>query len=175
MQAALDATGASQGWLLARSGDGLAVTAAAGGEPGRLLGATVPVGSGTAGYVVSSGQPVAIAPRPDDERFEGGIAALIGRRPTSVLCVPCGDDEVVHGALELVDKQGGGTFSFDDVELASLLAAVAGAALGAGGRGGVGSVPSPGELGNELSQLAVADPPRYALIAPVVAALLASG
>lgn len=175
VQAAVDATGAAHGWLLARGADGLAVVAAAGSEPGRLLGATVPVDSGTAGYVVGSGQPVAMAPRPGDDRFEGGVAALLGHQPSSVLCVPCGDDDTVHGALELVDKHGGGTFTFDDVELASLLAGVAGVALGEGGRGDVGSVPAPAQLGSELADLATADPGRYATIAPVVAALLANG
>ena len=95
VDAATGATAASEGWILAPRGDRLHVLAAAGDRPGQLLGATVPSGEGTAGYVVASGQPLALAPRPDDARATSGVAGMLGLRPASVLCVPCaGDDSV---------------------------------------------------------------------------------
>jgi GAF domain-containing protein len=170
-RAAVDGTGAARGWVVAPEGDGLRVAAAAGGDdPGRLLDAHVDGPGGTAGLVLASGQPMAIVPRPGDVTTSAGVAALVGLVPTAVLCVPCGESEVV-GALELVDKAGGGGFTFDDVELASLLAGIAGAALAV--RGDAPAVPSASELGARLERVAAADPMRYSTLATVVAALLA--
>ena len=89
----------------------------------------VPVGAGTVGYVVSSGQPMAIAPRGADPRLSEGLGARLGRMPASLLCVPCHHEDAIVGALELVDKAGGAPFSIDDVELVTLLGGIAGAAL----------------------------------------------
>ena len=83
-------------------------------------------------------------------------------RPASVLCVPCAHDDDVLGVLELVDKAGGGPFTFDDVELITVLANIAGSAL-AESAGGV--VRSPDELGGELRQLAADDPTAYVAVA----------
>jgi GAF domain-containing protein len=174
VQTALEATAAAQGWMLAVQPAGLQIVATAGGEAGKLLGASVPVGSGSAGFVVASGQPLAVAPRGDDPRFAEGVAQLLGRRPSSVLTVPCTTATGVVGALELVDKAGGGTFSFDDAELVTLLADIAGAAL-VHRSAVVPEVPDAAQLGTELQRLADLDPSRYAAVAPAVAALLEWG
>jgi GAF domain-containing protein len=173
LRAAIDATGATQGWLLATTGDELVVRAAVGAD-GQILGARVPLHSGFAGYVASSGQPLAMSPRRDDERGAEGVAALVGTRPQSVLAVPCGTDDSVHGVLELVEKVGGGPFSFDDVELATLIAGIAGAALASDAATG-SEAPSPRELGDNLVHLASADPARYATLATFLAAVLNDG
>jgi len=174
LQAAVDATAASKGWVLAVHGDELEVVAASGPEAGTLIGASSPVGSGTAGYVVASGQPMAMATRQDDPRSAEGILGLLDHRPSSVLCVPCGTEDEVVGALELVDKVGGGTFSFDDVELATLLAGIAGSALESSGEA-VPAVRSPAEFAAELQRVASADPSGYGRVASVLEALLARG
>jgi GAF domain-containing protein len=169
--AAVGATPASRGWVLALHDGELRVVAAVGEGAGDLIGVDVP-GGGTAGFVASSGQPIALAPRSDDARLAEGVIALLASRPTSILSVPCGGDDVV-GVLELVDKAGGGPFSFDDVEMATLLAGIAGAALEAPG-GEVAARP-PAEIGAELGRLASADPEAYARLATVVDALLSRG
>jgi GAF domain-containing protein len=174
MHAAVDATDADQGWLLAREGARLRVVSAAGGEPGRVLDASLPDDEGTAGFVVSSAQPMALAGEGNDNRFGEGVLALVGHRPTSVLSVPCDVGDAVLGVLELVDKAGGASFSFDDIELTTILASVAGAAL----QGGVGELvtpPTPAELAGDLRRLARIDPLRYAAIASVISALLSAG
>ena len=174
-QAAMASTAAAAGWLLAVDGDQLRVVAAAGGsDPGTLLGRTLPAGSGSAGFVAASGQPLAISLRPDDPRFAEGMTALTGRAPSSVLAVPCSTDDGVAGVLELVDKAGGAPFSIDDVELASVLADVAGVALTTGA-GAAPPVATPAHLAAGLERLAVADPARYAAVAVSVEALLARG
>ncbi len=171
LRAAIDATGATQGWLLAIAGDELVVRAAVGTDT-NLVGERVPLHSGFAGYVASSGQPLAMSPRRDDERGAEGVAALVGTRPQSVLAVPCGD--TVDGVVELVEKHGGGPFTFDDVELATLLAGIAGAALQSDGEERT-EVPSPHELGDDLARMAAADPERYASIATFLAGVLRDG
>lgn len=172
IQAAVDVTAAADGWLLAVDGGRLRVVAAAGAEPGRVLGASTPVGQGTAGYVVSSGQPIALGAGGGEDRFGSGVAEGLGRKPTAVLCVPCATEQAVIGALELVDKAGGGSFSFDDVELATLLADIAGVALSSRSTEAP-SAPNPGELALNLERLSTADPARYASVATMVNALLA--
>jgi sigma-B regulation protein RsbU (phosphoserine phosphatase) len=172
-EAAVGATGAAQGWLLAVDGEVLRVEAVAGqGAPAGVAGATVPAGGGSAGYVAASGQPMALVVRDDDPRFAEGVAALVGRRPTSLLSVPAVTADGVVGVLELVDKVGGGNFSFDDVELASMLAVIAGVAL-VHAEDSASSVPPPSELGCALERLAANDPTRYASVGTAVAALLA--
>jgi GAF domain-containing protein len=174
VEAATEATAATDGWILAARDDRLHVLAAAGDRPGQVLGASVPAGEGTAGYVVASGQPLALAPRRDDARAAAGVSRLNGLQPTSVLCVPCADEDSVAGALEVVDKAGGGRFSLDDVELATLLGGIAGAAL-VEITGSAAGVPSPAELAGGLERLAGAEPARYAALAATVSALLDRG
>lgn len=171
-KAAVDATAARQGWLLLLDGAVLRVVAAEGGEGDSLVGVTVPADAGSAGFVVASGQPMALAPSGDLPQFGQGVGEMLGRAPTSVLSVPCGTADEVVGVLELVDKAAGGSFSIDDVELATLLAGVAGAALAQPPVGGV-TVPTPDELSGELSRLARTDAADYAAVAQVISALLA--
>ena len=173
MRSATQASGAELGVLLRHDGEVLRVVATDGERAHVVSGATVPVHAGIAGYVLASGQPIALSVKPGDPRLSDGVIALLPVPPSTALCVPCTTDEDSVGALLLLDKAGG-QFTFDDVELATLLAGIAGAAL-AGGDAGRSRVPDPGELGGDLSRLAAADPARYAMVATLVQALLARG
>jgi len=173
LRSAADATTATHGWIVAVDGDELEVVAAFGPLADSLLGSSVSAGAGNAGFVVSSGQPVAMRPRPDDPQPAEGVPGLLPDRPASILCVPCQGDDAVQGALEVVDKEGGVPFSFDDVELVTLLAGIAGAAIEHRSELG-GEVPSPNELASDLQRLASADPVRYASVASVMGSLLGS-
>jgi hypothetical protein len=113
-----------------------------------------------------------MSPRAEDPRRTEGVAAIVGSRSDSVLAVPCGTDDAVHGVMELVGKHGGGPFSFDDVEIVTLLGTVAGAALGAETAPDL-NPPSPEELAGKLARLATADPARYSTIAIFLASTLA--
>ena len=172
--ASVAATGASRGWLLRLTDAELRVVAAAGDRAGDALGVSVPADLGTAGFAVASGQPLAALVRADDDRFTVGVARAVGIGATSVLCVPCTTDDGVVGALEVIDKVGGGPFSIDDVELVTLLGTIAGAGL-VGFDGEAVAVATPEELASELRQLSTADPSRYASIAALVSSLLAYG
>lgn len=173
VRSAVDGTGAARGWLLAVDGDDLGLVAAHPYEAtGPQPGAKVPAGSGVAGYVVSSGQPLALSPVGPEARFAGGLEAHTATGPpASVVCVPCESDGEIVGALQLVDKAGG-SFTFDDVEIATLLGTIAGGALA---ETVARTVPDPGALGEGLRRLATTDLSRYATVAPIVEALLRHG
>lgn len=174
VQTALEGTGAGAGWLAAPVDDAeLAIVAVAGDGAfvERALWQRTPLGTGLAGMVLQSGQPVALVPSPGTSP-DPWAAALLGREPTSVVCVPCHDEDQLAGVLQLVDRTGGGPFSFDDVELVTLLAQIAGTAL-LEGAGSSARVAAPAQLGSELTRLADADPVRYAAVAQAVGALLA--
>ena len=168
---ALRTTGASTGWLLAVTNDGLRVTATAGLAAERDLIGTESPATGAQGYVLSSGQPAALMPQPSDAANNG--AAGFDGVPTSVLALPCGDDSAV-GVLELAEKPGASPFTFDDIEALATLASVAGAALMEEQDAPL-DVVSPAELAVELEHLARRDPRRYADAARLIELLLGRG
>jgi GAF domain-containing protein len=172
LDAAIDTTGASAGWVLAVAGSRLQAVAVAGIASGdALVGAHVALGAGTAGYVASSGNPLALSGTSGDARLADGFVALTGLRPASVLCVPCLGGADVAGVIELVDDADA-TFGFDDVEVVTVLARVAAAALAAGPPS---APPEPAVLASRLELLSRVDPARYAGVAAAVDALLPRG
>ena len=174
VEAAVIGTGGTDGWLLIPRGTALEAVAAAGPHAADVLGAMVDADAGAAGFVLGSGQPMALSPRADDPRAAQGVAAIIGHRPRSVLCIPCESDDGVAGVLEIVDKSDHAMFSFDDVELATLMAGVAGVAVETLGASRA-RAPGPDELAGELRRLGANDPSRYEVVASLIASLIASG
>lgn len=172
LDAAVDSTGASAGWVLAVNGSRLQAVAVAGIASGdALVGAHVALGAGTAGYVATSGNPLALSGASGDGRLDDGFVALTGLRPASVLCVPCLGGADVAGVIELV-AAADGAFGFDDVEVATVLARVAAAALASSRHA---APPRPADLAARLEHLARVDAARYAGVAAAVDALLPRG
>jgi GAF domain-containing protein len=167
----VDATGATSGWLLTARGTGFEVVAVAGDAVPRLVVGRTVAHEGAAAFVAGSGQPLAIQPGPDGGGGVDDVAALLGRPPAAVLAVPCTVDDRAVGVLLVVDKAGGGPFTFDDVEVATVLAGIAAVAL-ADVAPAAAPVPTPAQLGHALAQLAANDPQRYARLAPTLGALL---
>jgi GAF domain-containing protein len=170
VRSAVEATAATEGWILAIDHETLRVVAAAGDRSAATVGREAP-GGGPEAYVVAAGQPLALSSVGRDPRLQEGLARSLGRTPASVLCVPCADGDEPLGVLELLDKQGADSFTIDDVELATLLGGLAAAALTQ--HVAAAPVPTPSELHPQLARLAELDPGRYATVATVVAALLA--
>ncbi|MCP3987876.1 MAG: GAF domain-containing protein [Actinomycetia bacterium] len=165
---ALRTTGASTGWLLAVTGSTMRVVAAAGlAAEYDLIGSEL-TPTGAQGYVLSSAQPAALMPQPNDPANNG--AAGFPGVPTSILAVPCGDDAPI-GVLELAGKADAGPFTFDDIESLATLASVAGAALTEGDDTST-SIATPAELATGLERLATIDPSRYAQAAGLIESLL---
>ncbi|HEX9824873.1 MAG TPA: GAF domain-containing protein [Actinomycetota bacterium] len=77
----------------------------------------VPLGQGIAGLVAVSGQAMAVAEGETDPRVARDIGETIGYVPDSILCVPMFHTDRVIGVLELLNKNGGGSFSPADMEL----------------------------------------------------------
>ena len=131
----------------------------------------MPGAEGTAGFVVGSGQPIAISSQSNEQWVAQGFLGRLTRTPTGILSVPCSTDDGVVGVMELVDKAGGGSFTFDDVELATLLGGIAAAAIVT--ELDAPTTPGPRELAGELGRLWENDPARYAAVATALGALLA--
>ena len=170
--AAVQATGADSGWLLGGPDPGALSVLATSGAASTAIGTPVSTREGVAGFVMGSGQPMSITPSSSNHSLDADIAALAGRAPGALLCVPCANDEDIAGVLVLIDEHGGASFTIDDVELATLLAGVAGVALG--DRDVVSSAPEPAALAAELEELARREPDRYRTVAALIEALLGS-
>ncbi len=128
---------------------------------------------GSVGFVAASGHPIALAPRDGDPHVAGGVLGALGLLPTALLSVPCLVDGDVVGVVELIDREDGGRFGFEDVELGTLLASVVGAALAHGDAAGA-DVPRPEMLAAQLVDLEQDDPLRYRRTAWAVQQLLSS-
>ena len=85
-----------------------------------IIGMRIPVNSGLAGYVATTGQPLAISSADNDARFNRSFAERSGYIPNSVLTVPLLLGEKVIGVLQALDKTSGETFGLKDIELLSL-------------------------------------------------------
>lgn len=131
VRTAVDASGATAGWLVALTPGGLRIHAYCGPQdPAGFLGATFTFAdAGTVGLAAGSGQPMAVRPRPGDPQLTRGPMSLLAQPPTSYLTLPCADDDGVTGVLEVVDKRSASGFDIDDVELLSLLSDIAAAIL----------------------------------------------
>ena len=172
VRGAIDATGASHGWLLANDDTGLRVVAVGGEHPTASVGDTVAPTGGSFGYVVSSGQPLALQPQVGRNDPWTEPHPLVDGVPTSICSVPCDGIGALVGVLEVVDKVNG-TFTFDDVEVVTMLGGIAGAALDSG-TAVTEAMPDPAGIADELSSLRDTDPDQYRRIATLIESLLAN-
>jgi len=108
---------------------GLRFRVAAGPQGKGVVGLTVAVGEGIAGYVQQTGQPLAMTDVASDPRFGREAAARTGYIPRSVLAVPLELDDQVIGVLEVLDKRGGSGFDLVDLSRAGVFARQAAVAI----------------------------------------------
>jgi GAF domain-containing protein len=95
----------------------------AAGEHGQgVIGLAVQPGEGVAGYVYSSGQPLAIGEATVDPRFRLDAAEQTGYVPRSLLAVPLADEAGTIGVLEVLDRRDGAPFDLADLEAAAVFA-----------------------------------------------------
>jgi GAF domain-containing protein len=107
------------------STDRLVFRAAAGPEGEGVIGLAIAPHEGIAGYVYSTGQPLAVADVAADPRFERGTAEQTGYVPRSLLAVPLVDGDGVVGVMEWLDRTDGAAFDLADLEVATRVAAAA--------------------------------------------------
>jgi GAF domain-containing protein len=87
-----------------------------------LVGTKFPLDKGIAGYVVMTGQPIAISNVRQDARFNQDFAKSTGYVPTSILATPLLAGERVIGVMEVLDKLEAASFNMQDMGLLGLFA-----------------------------------------------------
>jgi GAF domain-containing protein len=102
--------------------DRLVFEVAAGTHGEGVVGLAIDSAAGVAGYVFSTGQPIALSDVASDARFGRSTAEQTGYVPRSLLAVPLADDDGALGVLEILDKRGNSGFDLHDVEVAELFA-----------------------------------------------------
>ena len=94
-----------------------------------LVGLKFPLDKGIAGYVVMTGQPLAISNVRQDARFNQDFAQSTGYVPTSILAMPLKMGERILGVMEVLDKIDAAAFGIQDMELLGMFARQAAIAI----------------------------------------------
>jgi GAF domain-containing protein len=95
---------------------------AAGQQGQGVVGLAIRPDQGVAGYVFTTGQPLALSDVAADSRFGRAAAEQTGYVPRSLVAVPLLDDEGSIGVLEVLDRRNQAAFDLRDVELATVFA-----------------------------------------------------
>lgn len=119
--------GAASITLLDHITDELVFEAAAGGAD--VVHKRFPSHQGIAGWVVMTGEAIAVADVRRDPRFARDFAQSTGYVPTSILAVPLLVGEEIEGVLEVLDKPDAATFGLDDMDTLALFAGPAAIAV----------------------------------------------
>lgn len=91
--------------LLDQAQEHLVFTVASGAGEQDVVGLQLPVGQGIAGWVVSSGQPIAIADVGRDPRFARDVADSTGYVPRSIMAMPLETPREVLGVISVLDRR----------------------------------------------------------------------
>src|SRR3954454_7967905 len=90
--------------LLSEDESELVYTTAAGSGAEDVTGMRMPANRGIAGWVVASGQPLAVSDLGNDARFAREFAEETGYVPTAILAVPVQSEVRLHGVLSILDR-----------------------------------------------------------------------
>jgi GAF domain-containing protein len=139
----------------------LVFRAGCGAGADQVIGVRLPVARGIAGWVVSSGQPIAVRDVRTDPRFAADVAESTGYVPRSILAAPLTALGEPVGVLEVLDRTS--AEDGEDMELLALLAAQAALAVELTARAATSAGPDPeavfaevGRLGEEERRAAAA-------------------
>lgn len=121
--------GASSVALLDRDTGELVFEAATGAGSEDILGMRFPAQQGIAGWIVMTGEALAVADVRRDPRFSQGFAQSTGYVPTSIMAAPLFVGDEVEGVIEVLDKASAASFGLDDLELLGLFARPAAVAV----------------------------------------------
>lgn len=94
-----------------------------------VVGLQIPSSQGIAGFVVRSGQALAINDVRQDPRFADSFAHETGYTPTSILAVPLETDRGVLGVLEILDRDPDAGARSQEMEVVGLFAQQAALAI----------------------------------------------
>ena len=115
--------------LLTDDDSELLYTVAAGEGAQDVTGMRIPAGQGIAGWVVQSGQPIAISDVASDPRFSRQAAEQTGYVPRAILAVPVQTEHRMLGVISLLDRDARRPGAEQDMALLSLFADQAALAL----------------------------------------------
>ena len=115
--------------LLSEDESELVYTTAAGQGAEDVTGIRMPSSQGIAGWVVQSGQPIAVSDVTSDPRFSRQTAEQTGYLPRSIVAVPVETPQRVLGVISLLDRDAARPGAERDIELLSLFADQAALAL----------------------------------------------
>lgn len=87
-----------------------------------VLNLRFPAHQGISGWVVMTGEPIAVSDVTRDPRFAKDFAKSTGYVPKSILSVPMFLEDEVVGVMQVLDKANAATFGLDDMELLGLFA-----------------------------------------------------
>ncbi|MBV1850646.1 GAF domain-containing protein [Catellatospora tritici] len=94
-----------------------------------LLGQRFPAGSGIAGWVVATGEPMLVDDLTHSAAFDRALAESTGYVPQSLLAAPLIQGDRVFGVLEVLDPSPRSRSNLEAVDLLALFARQAAAAL----------------------------------------------
>ena len=115
--------------LLDETGAELVFHVASGRGAEDVVGLRIPSSRGIAGWVVMSGQPIAVDDVRADSRFASDAAESTGYVPTSILAMPLETERRMLGVIEVLDRGTGRGGGADDMELLALFARQAALAI----------------------------------------------
>ena len=127
--AAKDLFGAAACSLALLEENELVFLVASGEGADEVIGMRVPVTRGIAGWVVSSGQPIAISDVRRDPRFATDVAESTGYVPRSILAMPLETERAMLGVISVLDRDVEARDTARDMEHLALFARQASLAI----------------------------------------------
>lgn len=88
----------------------------------KVVGLSIPLDHGLAGYVVMTGQPISVRDVQQDPRFNQDFASSTGYVPRSILATPLVAGDRVIGVMEVLDKINAPSFGMQDMDLLGMFA-----------------------------------------------------
>jgi GAF domain-containing protein len=120
------------------------------GEGAEILrGRRIPIGTGIAGAVLASGQPVAVDDVRADPRFATSLAEASGYVPTELMAAPLVHGARTLGVVEVFDRPQFSRFSLVELDMLTLFARQLGIAVGL-----LREAAMPAQAGSHAAQLA---------------------
>jgi GAF domain-containing protein len=102
---------------------------ASGAGADAITGTRMSIGRGLAGWVAQSGQAIMVSDLGQDRRFARDIAESTSYIPTTLMAVPVDSDDGLLGVLTVLDRDASRRGAERDLELATMFATQASAAL----------------------------------------------
>ena len=105
------------------------IAAATGPVAKKILGIHVPLGKGIVGFSVANGVRLTVNNVNKNPNFYGKLDQEFGFKTCNLVCVPILHDDRVYGAIEMINKKGGGDWTATDSNILEALGKILGRAL----------------------------------------------